>query len=85
MLRKRLVALIFVAIAIAGCVKREEPKKISLEKKETIAATTDRNNEKHLRIAVGGMITPKEGLAYYRHFFDYTGQYLRKMSVYHAN
>jgi len=72
MLRKPfLIALILIVMAIAGCIKREEPKKISLEKKETIAPTTDNNNAKHLRIAVGGMITPKEGLAYYRHFFDY--------------
>ena len=72
MLKKvSLIALLFVAMAIAGCMKREEPKKISLEKKETLAATTDKSNLKHLRIAVGGMITPKEGLAYYRHFLDY--------------
>ena len=72
MLRKQiLIALILVAMAIAGCIKREEPKKISLEKRETIAATTEKNDVKHLRIAVGGMITPKEGLAYYRHFLDY--------------
>ena len=72
MLRKSLlIALILFAMAIAGCIKREEPKKISLEKKETIAAKTENNNAKPLRIAVGGMTTPKEGLAYYRHFLDY--------------
>lgn len=71
MRRPFLIVLILIAMAMAGCIKREEPKKISLEKKETLTANTEKNNEKHLRIAVGGMITPKEGLAYYRHFLDY--------------
>ena len=79
MLRKSvLMALILVALAMSGCVKKEEPKKISLEKKETIAASTERDKAKHLRIAVGGMITPKEGLTYYRNFLYYIEDKLGK-------
>lgn len=79
MLRKSfLIALIAAALAIAGCTKKEEPKKISLENKETIAATTDIDPTKRLRIAVGGMITPKEGLAYYRNFLYYIEDKLGK-------
>lgn len=61
---------------LANCNKKEEPTKINLEKKEPVTVTPAKNNVKHLRIAVGGMITPKEGLAYYRHFLDYIGEKL---------
>jgi len=78
MLRKSfLIALVLAALAMAGCTKKEEPKKISLEKKETIA-TADRDNAKRIRIAVGGMITPKAGLAYYRNFLSYIEDKLGK-------
>ena len=66
-----LIALIFAVLGLTNCHKKEEPKKISLETREPIAVISDNNNAKHLRVAVGGMITPKEGLAYYRHFLDY--------------
>ena len=38
----------------------------------------EKKSNKHIRIAVGGMITPKEGLAYYRHFLDYIEEKLGK-------
>ncbi|MDA8082754.1 MAG: phosphate/phosphite/phosphonate ABC transporter substrate-binding protein [Nitrospiraceae bacterium] len=63
--------IVFVVIGLAACRGKESPKRISLEKKESAAVTAGRDKEKHLRIAVGGMITPKEGLAYYRQFLDY--------------
>ena len=79
MLRKIfLIVLILVVAGIANCNKKEEPKKVSLEKRETTAAPTEKKSEKHIRIAVGGMITPKEGLAYYRHFLDYIEEKLGK-------
>jgi len=64
-----LTAIFFMTLP--GC-SREEPKKIDFTKTETI------NHEKSkqpgtIRIAVGGMITPKEGYAYYREFLDYIG------------
>ena len=72
MVRKMfLFAFILVSIGITGCNQKEKPKRISLEKVETTEVMPGQVNEKHLRIAVGGMITPKEGLTYYRDFLDY--------------
>ncbi|MBT0664067.1 phosphate/phosphite/phosphonate ABC transporter substrate-binding protein [Geobacter pelophilus] len=62
---------IVVLLSCIGC-SREESKKIDLTKAEAI------NHEKTskpdaVRIAVGGMITPQDGFAYYREFLDYIG------------
>jgi phosphonate transport system substrate-binding protein len=73
-----LIALIFAIGGLANCNKKDEPKKISLEKREATAAPVEDKGEKHVRIAVGGMITPKEGLGYYRHFLDYIEEKLGK-------
>jgi len=73
-----LIVFILVVAGISNCSKKEEPKKISLEKREPIALPIEKQSEKHIRIAVGGMITPKEGLAYYRHFLDYIEEKLGK-------
>ncbi len=35
---------------------------------------TDPSRSQHLRIAVGGMITPRAGFVYYRRFLDYVGE-----------
>jgi len=51
-----------------GC-GREEEKKISLEGSETVKEAPIK--EASIRIAVGGMITPKEGVAYYRDLLRY--------------
>jgi len=58
-------------LALPGC-NREKAKKVDLTKTE---ATNHGNRGKPgaVRIAVGGMITPKEGFAYYREFLDYIG------------
>jgi len=64
------LAAIFI-MALPGC-NRNEPKKVDLSKTETI---NHEGNGKSgaVRIAVGGMITPREGFAYYREFLDYIG------------
>lgn len=70
-----LAGIILLFVFAGGCSRKDEPKRISLEKREhTPMRETD--GEKHIRIAVGGMITPKEGLAYYRNFLDYIGECL---------
>lgn len=79
MARKAFVIGLFaflLIINVTGCGKKEEPKRISLEKKETSPAGQKKADEKHLRIAVGGMITPRAGFAYYRQFLDYIGEKL---------
>ncbi|MDP2158600.1 MAG: phosphate/phosphite/phosphonate ABC transporter substrate-binding protein [Nitrospirota bacterium] len=55
-----------------GC-NQGPQQKISLEKREAVVAS-EKNNGKAIRIAVGGMITPREGFAYYRQFLDYIGE-----------
>jgi len=66
-------AALFI-FALPGC-NREESKKIDLTKTE---ATNHERGVKPgaVRIAVGGMITPQEGFAYYREFLDYIGSEL---------
>lgn len=70
-----LAGTILGLIWMSSCTKVEEPKKINLEKR-TDTAIGQRNGEKNIRIAVGGMITPREGLAYYKRFLDYIGEKL---------
>jgi len=61
-----MVAMIF--IGFCGCDKNEE-KKIILEQ---AATTMEKTPEKaKVRFAIGGMITPKEGIAYYRDLLRY--------------
>jgi len=71
-----ITVIISFLIGIAGCNKYDEPKKINLDKRQSIQAEQPDDNVKHLRAAVGGMITPKEGLAYYKDFLDYIGEKL---------
>ncbi|TAN45933.1 MAG: phosphate/phosphite/phosphonate ABC transporter substrate-binding protein [Nitrospirae bacterium] len=61
--------VVMMSMGAGGC-KKEEEKKISLESAAP-AGTTPIKEEKRVRIAVGGMITPKEGNAYYREFLNY--------------
>lgn len=59
-------------LATCGC--RDAPQRIELEVTAPAAVDGSAPREKHLRVAVGGMITPRAGLAYYRKFLDYIGQ-----------
>jgi len=61
--------VIVTAMLSAGC-SREEPKKIVLDSGQP-EAQVPAQEEKGVRIAVGGMITPKEGMVYYRDFLRY--------------
>jgi len=75
MLKKIALLGIFAAmLCIAGCDRKDDPVRISLETKGNAPITEDNKNK--IRIAVGGMITPREGLAYYKHFLDYIGEKL---------
>lgn len=66
------------AVVLFGCNKSGSSKKISLEKREVTQQRAQERKEKPLRIAVGGMITPREGFAYYREFIDYVGEKLNR-------
>jgi len=67
----RILLLFAVLQLMVGCDQTPQ-KKISFEKREHIVA--GKKNGKGIRIAVGGMITPREGFAYYRQFLDYIGE-----------
>jgi len=56
-----------------GCSTQEPPFQIDTSKTETVKQFNPKKEEK-IRIALGGMITPKEGLVYYREFLDYLGK-----------
>lgn len=68
--RFRLITLLVVSLLFwAGGCSRNEEQKIALEGSET--AKEMPGQEARVRIAVGGMITPKEGVAYYRDLLRY--------------
>ncbi|MBI5641707.1 MAG: phosphate/phosphite/phosphonate ABC transporter substrate-binding protein [Nitrospirae bacterium] len=66
--------ILSVFLSSAGCGRKDEPARVSLEKKEEVDKQAASDGKGSLRIAVGGMITPKEGFAYYRKFLDYVGE-----------
>lgn len=49
----------------------KKPKRVSLEKGAFVSIEEGKHDPEALHIAVGGMITPKEGFAYYRRLLDY--------------
>lgn len=63
------VLIIVLAIGTCGC-RKEEKKKIVLDAPGS-AVESSKQEERKVRIAVGGMITPKEGMGYYRDFLRY--------------
>jgi phosphonate transport system substrate-binding protein len=73
-----LMLIIVFSFGLSGCSRSDEPRKVSLEKKEAMPVKTAEDHAEHLRIAVGGMITPKEGFGYYKQFLDYIGEKLGK-------
>jgi phosphonate transport system substrate-binding protein len=60
----------------SGCDRRERVAEVNLEKREALPAGKKLSQEKPLRIAVGAMITPRAGFAYYRRLLDYIGEKL---------
>jgi len=69
-----LAGLIFTGIT--GCSNGEKPERIRLEKRELVQASVKRPKEDAVRIAVGSMITPKEGFVYYKQLLGYIGEKL---------
>jgi len=69
-----ILATALFLMALPACT-REEPQRVDLSKTETISHDK-RGQSAAIRIAVGGMITPKEGFAYYKEFLDYIGREL---------
>jgi len=69
------ICMVFI-IAAAGCNKTENAVEVSLSKTIDVEAVPQGHEDKSVRIAVGGMITPREGFAYYKKLLDYIGEQL---------
>jgi len=74
-MRRFLITLAAIFTVTLPACTREEPKKVDLTKTETISREKS-GKSGAVRIAVGGMITPKEGFVYYRDFLDFIGKEL---------
>ncbi len=71
-----LLLVFALSSGLMSCSRSEEPRSVSLEKKEALPGKTGEKHDDHIRIAVGGMITPREGFGYYKQFLDYAGEKL---------
>jgi phosphonate transport system substrate-binding protein len=76
-------SIIFTGLAVgllmfAGCTKKEKAKEVSLEERKPLKEEVVSHEKTPLRIAIGAMITPKEGFAYYRRLLDYIGERLER-------
>ncbi len=63
--------IVLICVGVTSCDKRGKAKKISLGKKAAVEEKAKPPEEKPLRIAVGAMITPKAGFAYYHQLLKY--------------
>jgi len=76
--KTRLLAYIgFISILMSifiACDQQNGARYVSLEKKEPVKSAINSNKGTPLRIAIGSMITPKEGFAYYKHLAEYLGE-----------
>ncbi len=71
------VLLLFVGST--GCGKHDEVIKIDLTKREKIPKESQTlPNNAPIRIAIGSVITPKEGYIYYKKFLSYIGKKLNR-------
>ncbi len=71
-----------LTIGVTGCEESRGHKSINFSKTETINSAQGKSAEEEVRIAVGGMITPREGFAYYRKLLDYIDERLDKKIVF---
>lgn len=74
-MKRFLIIITAICMTTLPACSREEPQKVDLSKTESISHEK-RVQPGAIRIAVGGMITPREGFAYYREFLDYIGSQL---------
>ena len=60
---------VIVSFLFMGCDKKEE-KFVSFKERELVQEKKEPTKQ-ILRISVGAIITPKEGIVYYQHLLDY--------------
>jgi phosphonate transport system substrate-binding protein len=73
-----LLCLILMMAVVAGCSNDDTPRKINLEAVESFQKVEKQTADRPVRIAVGGMITPREGFVYYHKFLQYIGKKLNR-------
>ena len=64
------VASLFIFLAMS-CAQENDTKRVNLKEREALKTQEEITESKPLRIAVGAMITPKAGFAFYKQFLDY--------------
>lgn len=60
-----------IITGMTGCTKTDNAKEIDFSKTEKNVALSHKSDSDTIRIAVGGMITPREGFAYYKKLLNY--------------
>ena len=63
-------------IMVQGCSRDNDIKQITFSKKAAANETEKKSGESPLRIAVGGMTSPREGFVYYKKLLNYIGEKL---------
>ena len=72
----RLLSTMIIAGLIIGAIgcSDDPPQKIVLQETRELETKLNNGAAKSIQIAVGGMITPREGITYYRDFLNYIGK-----------
>ncbi|UCG77208.1 MAG: phosphate/phosphite/phosphonate ABC transporter substrate-binding protein [Nitrospirota bacterium] len=68
-----IVFILFMTLS-SSCSNENDKKIVDLSKRAPVISKADEEGKRSIRIAVGGMITPKEGFTYYKRFLDYIGE-----------
>jgi len=75
--QKSYIVLIYLLIiAVLGCSRDDDIKQITFSKKSEANDIGKQSGESPLRIAVGGMTSPREGFVYYKKLLNYIGEKL---------
>jgi len=69
-----ILASLLVLSLLPSCSRRDVPKEINVNNRVEIPSAELKDRAHVLRVAVGAMITPKEGFGYYRRLLDYIGR-----------
>jgi len=65
-----IITTLVSGLPLAGCSAKDDAIQVRLEKRDT-SSRQIQTGAKPLRVAIGGMITPKDGFKYYRDFLVY--------------
>lgn len=78
----RSIAAALLLVLTVACDRTSDTPRIDLSKRADPVRLAVRPASDHLRVAIGGMITPREGFAYYRQFLDHLEEKLgRKIDL----